>query len=143
MLAHTKKWLLDQRDGKGGFARKTHTLHTWLAEPEVANSYNTWALLETGVEGDFATEINWIRQAAERTENTYVIALAANVLAAAGDSEAEARLLDKLAGQQQEDGSLRGATVSVVGSSGEALSIETTALAVLAWLGDDGYARAG
>ena len=140
MLARTKKWLLEQRDGKGGFARKATTLHTWLPEPEVANTYNTWALLEAGVEADFATEVTWIREAAEQTENTYVVALAANVLAAAGDKEAEARLLDKLAGRQEDDGSLRGATVSVVGSSGEALQIETTALAVLAWLGHDAYA---
>jgi hypothetical protein len=140
MLARTKKWLLEQRDGKGGFERKTHTLHTWLPDPEVANTYNTWALLEADVDADFATEVKWIREAAERTENTYVIALATNVLAAAGDNEGEARLLDKLAGLQQDDGSLRGAMVSVVGSSGEALQIETTALAVLAWLGHDAYA---
>ncbi|HEY3393214.1 MAG TPA: alpha-2-macroglobulin family protein, partial [Lacipirellulaceae bacterium] len=140
MLARTKKWLLEQRDGNGGFARKATTLHTWLPDSEVANTYNTWALLEAGADADFAMEVAWIREAAERTENTYVIALAANVLAAAGNNEAEARLLDKLAGRQQDDGSLRGATVSVVGSSGEALQIETTALAVLAWLGHDAYA---
>jgi uncharacterized protein YfaS (alpha-2-macroglobulin family) len=141
MLARTRKWFLDQRDGKGGFARQTHTLHTWLPDPEVANTYNTWALYEAGMDGDFATEVKWVREAAERTENTYVIALAANVLAAAGDEEASARLLDKLAGRQQTDGSLSGATVSVVGSGGEALQVETTALAVVAWLLDEHYAE--
>jgi hypothetical protein len=140
MLARTKKWLLEQRDGKGGFERKTHTLHTWLPDPEVANAYNMWALLQAGVDADFATEVKWIREAAERTENSYVMALAANVLSSAGDKDGEARLLDKLAGHQQDDGSLRGATVSVVGSTGEALQIETTALAVLAWLAHDAYA---
>jgi len=140
MLDRTRKWMLGQRDGQGGFARKTHTLHTWLAEPEVANAYNTWALLEAEVDADLATEVGWIRDAAERTENTYVMALAANVLALGGDGEGANHMLDKLAGKQTENGSLSGATKSVVGSGGEALVIETTSLAVMAWLKNPRYA---
>lgn len=141
MLQRTRKWLLGQRDGKGGYARKTHTLHTWLAEPEVANSYNTWSLLEAKVEGDLAAEVAWVRDAAERTQNTYVMALGANVLLLGGERDGANRLLDKLAGKQTADGSLTGATTSVVGSGGEALAVETTALAVLAWLKSPPYAE--
>ncbi len=141
MLQRTRTWLLAQRDGKGGYARKTHTLHTWLAEPEVANSYNTWSLLEAKVEGDLAAEVAWVRDAAERTQNTYVMALGANVLLLGGEKDGANRLLDKLAGKQTEDGSLTGATMSVVGSGGHALMIETTALAVLAWLKSPDYAE--
>ena len=101
MLARTRQWLLGQRDGKGGFIRKTHTLHTWLAEPEVAVSYDAWALLESGIDADLKTEVAWVRSAAERSQNTYVVALAANVLGLAGDQEGENHLLDKLAGQQK------------------------------------------
>ena len=36
MLERTRKWLLEQRDAKGGYLRKTHTLHTWIADPECA-----------------------------------------------------------------------------------------------------------
>ena len=139
MLARTRKWLLDQRDGKGGYERKTHTLHTWLPQPEVSNTYNTWALLEAGVDADLSTEVEWIYKAAERSDNTYVKALAANVFSLAGHREGEEHMLDWLAGKQAEDGSLEGATVSVVGSGGEALKIETTALAVTAWLKNDRY----
>ena len=139
MLARTRKWLLDQRDGKGGFERKTHTLHTWLPQPEVANTYNTWALLEAGVDADLSTEVKWIREAAAKTQNTYVLALAANVFSLAGDKVGEEHMLDKLAGKQTDDGSLEGATVSVVGSGGEALKIEATALAVMAWLKNPHY----
>jgi hypothetical protein len=39
---------MNSRDGNGGFKRQTHTLHTWIADPECANGYNTWALLECG-----------------------------------------------------------------------------------------------
>jgi hypothetical protein len=141
MLARTRNWLLEQRDGQGGFVRKTHTLHTWLAEPEVANTYNTWALLEAGVDADLTQEVAWVRRAAEATQNTYVMALAANVLAAANDQDGANQLWDRLAGKQSADGSLSGATVSVVGSTGQALSIETTALAVLAWLKSPHYAE--
>ena len=141
MLARTTKWLLDQRDGKGNYARKTHTLHTWLPEPEVANAYNTWALLEAGVDADLSKEVKWIHDAAEKTENTYVMALAANVFALGKDKEGEEHMLDKLAGKQNEDGSLKDATVSVVGSGGDALMIETTALAVMAWLKNERYAE--
>ena len=141
MLARTRQWLLGQRDGKGGFIRKTHTLHTWLAEPEVAVSYDAWALLESGIDADLKTEVAWVRSAAERSQNTYVVALAANVLGLAGDQEGANHLLDKLAGQQTTEGSLKGATVSVVGSGGDALQIETTALALLAWLKNPRYAE--
>ncbi len=141
MLQRTRTWLLDQRDSKGGYLRKTHTLHTWIADPECANAYNTWALLEAGVKSDLSTEVQWIRDAGEKSLNTYAIALAANVLGLAGDKDGENHLLDKLAGKQQADGSLAGATTSVIGSGGEALAIETTALAVLAWLKNPHYSE--
>ncbi len=140
MLDRTRKWLLSQRDGKGGYKRQTHTLHTWLAEPEVQYTYDTWALLEAGVDADMSREVKWVRDTAEKTQNTYVMALAANVLGRAGDKDGENHMLDKLAGKQQEDGSLSGATVSVVGSGGDALKVETTALAVSAWLNNPSYA---
>src|SRR5262249_36511956 len=139
LLERTRAWLLSQRDGKGTFARKTHTYHVWLAEPEVATAYNVWALLSAGVEANLATEVKWIREAAERTENTYVAALAANVLQLAGDVSSVAALLDRLAGKQTASGDLKGATVSVIGSTGEALAIETTALAAMAWLKDQRF----
>ncbi len=136
LLERTRGWLLAQRDGRGTFKRQTHTYHVWLAEPEIAAAYNVWALLCAGVDANLATEVKWIRGAAERTENTYVVALAANVLQLAGDADGAAALLDRLAGKQAASGALQGATVSVIGSTGEALAIETTALAALAWLKD-------
>jgi hypothetical protein len=98
-------------------------------------------LLEAGVDADLSQEVKWIHDAAEKTENTYVMALAANVFSLAGDKEGEEHMLDKLAGKQNEDGSLKDATVSVVGSGGDALMIETTALAVMAWLKNPHYAE--
>jgi hypothetical protein len=140
MLQRTREWLLAQRDGQGGYLRKTHTLHTWIADPECANAYNTWSLLQVGAKSELTKEVSWVRNSAEKSQNTYAVALAANVLALAGDQDGANHLLDKLAGKQQPDGSLSGATTSVIGSGGEALQIETTALAVLAWLQNPRYA---
>ena len=58
MLQRTRDWLLAQRDGEGGYVRKTHTLHTWLADPEVAYTYDTWALLKANV--DAAAKIDGV-----------------------------------------------------------------------------------
>jgi uncharacterized protein YfaS (alpha-2-macroglobulin family) len=137
LLERTRAWLLAQRDGRGTFVRKTHTLHIWVPDPEVATAYNVWALRSAGIDANLSAEVNWIRDAADRTENTYVLALAANILN--GETTGAAALLDRLAGKQTDSGSLQGATVSVIGSTGEALAIETTALAVLAWLNDPSF----
>jgi hypothetical protein len=140
MIDRTRTWLVGTRDGKGGFTRNRRALHTWITEPECSNGYIAWALLETGPNDGLSDEVQWLRVAAERGHNTYAVALAANVLCLAGDLEGANHLLDKLSGKQEDDGSLSGATTSIVGSGGEALKIETTSLAVLAWLKNRRYA---
>jgi uncharacterized protein YfaS (alpha-2-macroglobulin family) len=140
MLGRTRKWLLGTRDGRGGFTRERRALHTWVADQDCSNAYILWALLESGDREDLAREVDWVRSAAQLTQNTYVLALAANVLALAGDDEGSNQLFDRLAGKQTPDGWLDGATTSIVGSGGDALRIETTALAVLAWLKNPRYA---
>jgi hypothetical protein len=140
MLDRTRAWLLGTRDGKGGFTRNRRALHTWMTDPECSNGYIMWALLEAGEKSDLSQEVAWVRDAGEKTENTYAVALAANVLGLAGDDEGLNHLLDKLAGKQTEDGSVTGATMSIVGSGGESLTIETTSLSVLAWLKNSRYA---
>ena len=78
--------------------------------------------------------------ALRKSTNSYAIALGANVLALAKQRAAAASLLKKLAQQQTKDGKVSGATMSIVGSGGEALQIETTALAALAWMRDSVFA---
>jgi uncharacterized protein YfaS (alpha-2-macroglobulin family) len=141
MLERTRGWLLKQRDGEGGFSRERRALHTWIVEPEVTNTYITWALLSTGERG-LDREVAWVKDAAARTSNSYVLALAANVLLLARDDAGAAQLTDRLAELQSEEGDVQGATTSVVGSGGDALAIETTALATLAWLRDEEHTDA-
>jgi len=139
MLQNTRNWLLARRDGHGGFTHERRALHTWIADPDCANGYCTWALLETGQTG-LDAEVKWLAEHAQADSNSYVKALAANALFLAGDRAGAKQFMDQLANLQDKDGHVRGATTTVVGSGGESLEIETTSLATLAWLRDPAYA---
>ena len=69
-----------------------------------------------------------------------MLALAANVMALAGDGAEARELMERLAAKQGKEGVVGGGTQSIVGSMGETLDIETTSLAVLAWLREPSYA---
>ncbi|MDA1013906.1 MAG: A-macroglobulin complement component, partial [Planctomycetota bacterium] len=138
MLARTRQWLLGTRDGKGGFKRQRRALHTWVTDPDVSNAYITWALLSAG-ETDLTAEVDQVVNAAQKSQNTYVLALAANVAVLGGRKDAALGLRDRLIKLQESDGGIQGATQSIVGSGGDALRIEATALAALAWTSDVDY----
>ncbi|OGQ91262.1 MAG: A-macroglobulin complement component [Deltaproteobacteria bacterium RIFOXYA12_FULL_58_15] len=140
MLKNTRAWLLEQRDGKGGFNSKRRALHTWLVEPDLQNGYITWALMESGERDSLKKEIQNFKSAAANSSNSYVTALGANVAALDGDKSSSTKLMQKLVTKQTKDGLVDGAEMSIVGSRGEALQIETTALATLAWLRDPAFA---
>jgi len=139
MLERTRAWLLQQRDGQGGFNRKRRALHVWVEDADTSNAYILWALLESAEQPaaqarELAKEVASLKAAAAKSQNSYVLALAANVLALAGDAAGAKALMGRLAEQQGKDGVVAGGTQSIVGSSGKTLQIETTALAVLAWM---------
>jgi hypothetical protein len=141
MLERSRAWLMKQRDGKGGFERKRRALHTWIEDKDCSDGYITWALLEAGESpAGLSKEVGSFKVAAQKSPNSYVAALGANVARLADDRPVAASLMGKLASRQGKDGHVAGATQSIVGSGGEALDIETTALASLAWLRDPAYA---
>ncbi|ATB42939.1 A-macroglobulin complement component [Cystobacter fuscus] len=144
MLERTRGWLLKQRDGKGGFERKRRALHTWVEDRATSNAYITWALLESATQPvaqarELSREVAALKEAADKSQNSYVVALTANVLALARDTAGARKLMDRLAAKQGPSGVVEGGTQSIVGSTGGTLQIETTALAVLAWLKDPGH----
>jgi alpha-2-macroglobulin-like protein len=141
MLKRTREWLLKARDGKGAFERKRRALHTWIVDPDCSNGYITWALLECGEKADtLRKEVDTIKAAALVSKNSYVMALGANIALLDNDSQTAAALMTTLAANQTSAGYVDGATTSIVGSGGTALQVETTALAVLAWLQDASHA---
>jgi uncharacterized protein YfaS (alpha-2-macroglobulin family) len=141
ILKDTREFVLKQRDGKGGFKRERATLHTWVSDPECSNGYILWSLLEAGEKpAGVEKELAAFKALALKSSNSYAIALGANIFALAGDSATARSLMEKLAAKQTKEGFVDGATQSVIGSGGEALNIETTALAALAWMREPAYA---
>ncbi len=141
MIASTRAWLFKQKDGQGGFTRKRRSLHSWIEDKDCSNGYILWSLLETGqAAADLKTELNSLKTAAMASQNYYVVALAANALHLAGDKVEAKKMMDRLVTKQKADGSLDGIKSSIVGSGGESLEVEGTALATLAWMRDPQYA---
>ena len=138
MVGRTTDWVMAARDGAGGFKRERRALHTWIQDRDCSDAYITWSLLQSGMPpAKLLAEIDSILKRADAGSNSYVTALGANVALASGNSGV--KLLDRLAQAQAESGVVDGATTSIVGSSGISLQVETTALAVLAWLQADRY----
>src|SRR4030095_8615970 len=133
--------ILKTRDSKGGFKRERQTLHTWVTDPECSNGYILWALLESGEKpAELEKEIASLKELVSKSNNSYAIALGANVMYLAGDKAAAKTLMEKLAAKQNKDGFIDGATQSVIGSGGDALKLETTSLASLACMRDPAFA---
>ncbi len=134
MVDRTRQWLLSRRDGKGGFMRDPKALDSFGGAPQdITDAYILWALTEAGEKG-LEKEIAALKERAEKSEDPYLLALAANVLLNAGDRAAADALLARLAGKQAANGSIPGAATSITRSGGEGLEIETASLAILGWL---------
>lgn len=141
MFNTTRNWLMKQRDGKGGFTRKAQSIHVWTADKDCSNAYIVWSLLETGEPAaNLKAEIDSLKNVATTSKDNYVIALAANALDLAGDKQFSKTLMKRLATHQLPNGSVDKVQNSVVGSTGEALEIEGTSLATLAWLRNEEFA---
>lgn len=134
MIDRTARWLMDQRDGKGGFKRNAKALDSFGRAPEeITNAYITWALSRSGQAG-IEAEVKHVAQLAAASDDPYLIALAAGSALSAGRKDEAEPLLDKLAEAQADDGHLEGKQGSITRSGGQSLKVETTALAALAWL---------
>jgi hypothetical protein len=140
MLDRTRAWLLSRRDGNGGFRRNDRALDSFGGAPaDTTNAYIAWALIESGEKG-LDKEVGAVKASASSTQDSYIVALAANILHATGDKAGARQLMDKLAKNQETAGSVKAAVTSITRSGGDALAIETTALSVLAWLREPSYA---
>ncbi len=136
MLGRVKGWLLSRRNGKGGYERNARALDSFGGAPEdVTDLYITWALKQAGEPtAGLVKEIARARERGQGANDPYVMALAANILLDAGDKAAAGVVMDRIAGKQAADGRVEGAATSITRSGGQALEIETTSLAILAWL---------
>jgi len=140
MIERTRTWLIKREDGKGGFERNPKSLDSFGGAPALTtDAYIVWALLQTGQTG-LEREIAAVREGAKGSSDSYVLALAANICELAKDGENAKFFMNALAKKQNKDGGVDGATTSITRSGGQALAIETTALASLAWMKEKDFA---
>ncbi|MFT6738545.1 MAG: hypothetical protein ACJAVF_000029 [Paraglaciecola sp.] len=130
LIDRTVKWLLGQRDGKGGWLNSKRALHRWQGMNAIANAYIVWAMTEAGYAPKISAEIKKSMEEAITSKDPYLLGLMANVASIAKIDKPE--LLEKLLAAQNSDGSWTGKTTSMTKSQGVSLTIETTALSVLA-----------
>ncbi len=134
LVIRTRAWLLARRDGRGGFLQDPAGPRRIGAAPSsLAEAYITWALGRAGV-NDLDVEIAAAEERALASDDAYHQALAAGAILERRPAADAARILARLAEKQALDGSVRGAATSITCSSGGDLVVETTSLAILAWL---------
>jgi hypothetical protein len=135
MVRRTQQYLMDQRDGKGGFKRNPRALDTFGRAPDhITNAYIVWSLTESGKEDDVKKELEALADQAKTSKDPYFLSLVANSLINRGKTAEAVKLLEAVARAQKDDGHLDAEQTSITGSGGRDLQIETTALAVMGWL---------
>jgi len=140
MLTRTTNWLMERKDGKGGFKRNPQALDAFGgADDDITNAYITYSLSEAGFK-DIKDEAEAAYQNALKNSNEskdpYLIALVVNTLQNLNDNRAES-LLETLISLQKENGSWEGTKHSITRSTGQGLTAETTSLALLAIMKSD------
>ena len=136
MIERTQNWLMSRRDGQGGFQRNEKALDSFGAAPApLTNLYILWTLLESGQKPDqLKVELAAAKKTLSGSKDPYLQALGANIFYLAGDLNTAKALATDLRASVAADGSLAGAETSITRSGGESLAIETTSLAIIAWL---------
>src|SRR6516165_9510083 len=149
VIDRTQKWLLKQQAADGTWSKigATHGESIErMGDPKLLlTSYVTWALLDSGLKApELKKSVEYIRTHAKDADNAYILALAANALAAwdaKDDSTHEVltKVLQKLEQMKQAKPEWKAICFPAKGQSlsyarDDSLTVETTALAVLAML---------
>ena len=135
MIERTRRYLMSQKDGKGGFERNTRAIDSFGRAPQaITNAYIVWALTEGSTTDDVTKELDALAKEAQSSDDAYFLSLVAISLGNRGRSAEAEKVLRKVADQQKDDGRLEAKQTSITGSGGRDLMIETTALGLLGWL---------
>ena len=150
LIRRAAEWLLAQQTGDGSWENDQGLVHenTWssLGDDRLpVTAYIAWSLVTAGYGDDPRTQsgISYVREHQASAEDAYVLALAANALVAAdlqagnGLDGSTKAVLDRLAGMAIQEGNAAtwpSGVATFMGSEGKTGSIETTALAALAFL---------
>jgi uncharacterized protein YfaS (alpha-2-macroglobulin family) len=123
LIQRTDRFLLDQRN-QGGQQRRIDPL---------IDAYIVWVLTENNVPENLDADLKVLEQESKTRKDPYVLALAALSHLNRKKTAEGLVLLRQMTAFQRNDGDVAGAKVSVTGSQGRDLLVETTALAILAW----------
>ncbi len=153
VIDRTQKWLLKQQEADGTWSNVggTHgeTISALGNTKLLLTSYVAWSLLESGQRGpEVKKAVDYVRgHVKDAADNAYVLALAANALAAwdARDGATQA-VLKKLDGLRKDLPESKACCFPARGRSlsyarGNSLTVETTALAALALARSPGHAN--
>lgn len=143
MIDRTVEWLLSRKDGNGGYLRNPRALHYFgLSDDATTSMYITYALTEAGYT-NLEREAQFAYDQAKESMRPYQLALAANLLLNLNQNSKGKELLDLLVEQQLNTGTWAqdAAQKSAPGSSGQALEIECTGLAILGMMKTASYNR--
>lgn len=149
VITRTQNWLMKQRGPDGTWSKigATHSESIErMGDPKLLlTSYVVWSLLDSGLKTpDLAPSIEYIRKGIKDAESPYILAVAANALASwdsKDDSTFEVvqKALRKLESKKQVVEQWKAISFPAGGHSlsyarGDSLTVETTALTVLAML---------
>ncbi|MDX2172223.1 MAG: MG2 domain-containing protein [Bacteroidota bacterium] len=138
MIDRTAEWILSQKDDKGGFKRNTQAYHDFgRISDDIMNGYIVYALSEGGYTG-LKNEFNASVKKALETKDAYLLAMMANTAYKLNDTKTAEQIMNVLLPLQSKDGSWTGSTHSITYSQGQSLTIETTAITMMAILKSNG-----
>jgi alpha-2-macroglobulin-like protein len=128
MIDRTRQWLMDLKDGKGGFQAGNGKYGFSGASHEVTNAYIVYALSETGTK-DIELEYNYALQEALRSQDMYRMALLAIASYNLGEMVNYNKLVDIFKSNIKSNGFLQlKADHSMVRGYGNSLRVETISL---------------
>ena len=159
LIERTAQWLLNQQASDGTWTDQGYSEHWHIDSKVPTTAYIAWALIEAGYEDtpQMGQAIAYIREfvltpspsqgeGRGEGEDAYSLALVANALAAYDPDDSMTRaVLDRLYDMRVEEGDTvywQTGTASFMGATGESGSLETTALAAIAFMRSDAHADA-
>src|SRR5438105_15049125 len=145
VIDRTQKWLMKQQAADGTWSNigATHGESIErMGDPKLLlTSYVVWALVDSGLRTpDLNKSIDYIRANVKGANNTYILALAANALAAwDAKDDSTLEVLQRLEKMKKDVPDWKAVNFPTDGQSlsyarGDSLTVETTALAVLAMM---------
>lgn len=148
LIARTADWLMAQQRPDGTWEDQGYSEH-WAIDSKVpTTAYIAWSLIESGYgeRDEVRRAVDYVREFAAQAEDPYALALVANALAAYDPADgATQAVLAQLYDKRVEEGDVvywNTQTASFMGATGESGSVETTALAAMAFLRADAYSDA-